>query len=223
MKCVRPPDAAACKKCASAGIECVVPKYHVGRYKGVKNKRSGLEKAIHQVEEAVKKARTNGLALHDGHAQTLQKILEETKGVVQSENAQKRKRDTLEHTVQTKISAPKVGHPVVSPRGMFRMQDMEREALVQSLENDGDVTLNNANNPLQLLAIASSIPDPIAPYSSSSLGKSASPSAATEEIGENGETDDFFSPMISRLDLKKEFDPLELGLVSKQEVSSLFE
>jgi Fungal Zn(2)-Cys(6) binuclear cluster domain len=36
IKCIRNPDSTVCKKCTSSGGECVIPEYHVGRYKGVK-------------------------------------------------------------------------------------------------------------------------------------------------------------------------------------------
>jgi hypothetical protein len=36
IKCLRDPDATVCKRCASNAIDCVIPEYHVGRYKGVK-------------------------------------------------------------------------------------------------------------------------------------------------------------------------------------------
>lgn len=36
VKCTRDPQAAVCRKCQQAGLQCVTPEYHVGRYKGVK-------------------------------------------------------------------------------------------------------------------------------------------------------------------------------------------
>ena len=62
IKCIRDPDSTVCKRCEANGSECVIPEYHVGRYKGVKNKRTGLEKAIYQVEQAIKRSKNNGVA-----------------------------------------------------------------------------------------------------------------------------------------------------------------
>ncbi|KAK3936855.1 protein priB [Diplogelasinospora grovesii] len=45
-----------CQRCLQLGVQCVRPDFHVGRRKGVKNKRTGLEKALHQVEEAVRRS-----------------------------------------------------------------------------------------------------------------------------------------------------------------------
>lgn len=159
VKCVRPLDATTCKKCANAGIECIVPKYHVGRYKGVKNKRSGLDKAIYQV---------------------------------------------------------------VSVQGMSEIQPAGAESLTRSIEEESNVTVNNANNPLQLLAIASAIPEAATGNPSPASNYGVSPGTKAAASGDDDDTRDFFSPMTSKLDTGKDLDPQDLGLVSDQEVEVLF-
>lgn len=221
VKCVRPPDATTCKKCAHAGIECVVPKYHVGRYKGVKNKRSGLDKAIHQVEEAVKKARTKGTTFHDEHARALRKLLDDSEDVSQK-NIENDRGDCRETTIPHEISAFPTNHVPIPSQEIPGVRPVSSEPLSRNIEEDGDVTVNNANNPLQLLAIASTIPESATGDPSPELSNGISPSTAAAVTGDDDETREFFSPMTSKLDVGKDLDPQDLGLVSDQEVESLF-
>jgi hypothetical protein len=44
IRCDRSPGGDVCKRCTQVGVECEIPEFHVGRQRGVKNKRSGLEK-----------------------------------------------------------------------------------------------------------------------------------------------------------------------------------
>lgn len=219
VKCVRPPNAAACRKCASAGIECVVPQYHVGRYKGVKNKRSGLDKAIHQVEEAVKKARTKGSTMHHEHTRALRQLLRE------SEDPNMR---STEPPDNDSLNNPLSREPSTStaPQGAPSLRLLDSGSVARGIDDgddNDDVTVNNANNPLQLLAIASSIPEPVGqdPPLESNNNMAISPSVVTA-TADDEDTRDFFSPMTSKLDVGSDLDPLDLGLVSEEDVEGLF-
>lgn len=220
VKCVREPDATACRKCANAGIDCVVPKYHVGRYKGVKNKRSGLDKAIYQVEEAVKKARTKGTTIHDDHARVLRQLLGETQDDEQDPIHRSRNRSSeINHATNT--ASPSTHYTSITQQDLSGIHLGESEPVVQAVNDDGEAILNNANNPLHLLAIASSIPEP-AVNSSPSIALNATQSNIMMDNTDEYETYDFFSPMVSKLDAKNNLDPLSLGLLSEEEVEMLF-
>lgn len=220
VKCVREPDATACRKCTNAGIDCIVPKYHVGRYKGVKNKRSGLDKAIHQVEEAVKKARTKGTTIQDGHARILRQLLSETQN--DDEDLIRRPRMGLgEDDCATTTASSSTRYTSTTQQDVSSIQLDEPEPAVQIVSENGEAMFNNANNPLQLLAIASSIPEP-AFNSSPSITLNTTQSNITTDNTDEYETHDFFSPMVSKLDVKNDLDPLSLGLVSQGEVEMLF-
>lgn len=200
VKCVRLPNAQACKKCSNSGSECIVPDYHVGRYKGVKNKRSGLEKAIHQVEEAVKKARTQGPGLQRQHARALEKLIEGTREL------------------------PNTTRPVsgVDSSDGDRRDDLVSHTYSNDDTANSDAIVNHADNPLQLLAIASAIPEnhdseiAMSTTSMTSPGKGSSLSFDDEEIIL------FFSPITSNLDLGRDLDPVDLGLVTEAQAEELF-
>ncbi|KAK5945306.1 hypothetical protein PMZ80_002510 [Knufia obscura] len=224
VKCLRAPEAAACKKCTSAGVDCVVPEYHVGRYKGVKNKRSGLEKAIYQVQEAVKKARTTGPGIQDEHAQALQRLLDESKdSTPQPRPSMHRQQSSVEEPA-TASECSVFASPMERAKVMRSLStsSFRRQAFAEHPENSGEVTVNNADNPLQLLAIASAIPEQSGTVVSPSTNDKVSPDNRTTATNEDDETQEFFTPTSSRLDVHADSDPIDLGLVTREESQTFF-
>ena len=200
VKCTRPANTEICKRCSSADLACVVPEYHVGRYKGVKNKRSGLEKAIFQVEEAVKKARTNGPGLQHKHTLALERLIGD--GTDLAEDLQETSRRSISTHDQQIYHEP-----------------FEEYAIAP---DDDRSIVNHADNPLQLLAIASAIPEqPEAEYLVASTDKT-SPGNVSSISQEDDSTLLFFSPITSKLDIGADIDPVDLGLMSVSEARVLF-
>ncbi|OAF54302.1 hypothetical protein VC83_09350 [Pseudogymnoascus destructans] len=68
IRCHRGAGDAKCKRCDQANSECIIPKYHAGRQKGVKNKRTGLEKAVYRIGQAIARSKANGGELEDQQA-----------------------------------------------------------------------------------------------------------------------------------------------------------
>lgn len=216
-KCNRSANADACKKCASAGIDCIVPEYHVGRYKGVKNKRSGLDKAIHQVEEAVKRARKSDGQLPNQHAQALKKLLEDSKAADEHSANQHQKNLSVADGYENSAAS---GTPVLHSEGVNVLRSPSPHNNCDNHPNTDDVTVNNANNPLQLLAIASAIPDQSSTDSPVANNKVTPDNRSAVE---DDETYNFFSPITSKLDVGPDLDPIDLGLVTGEEAKVLFE
>lgn len=221
VKCVRGLEEATCKRCRNIGTECVIPEYHVGRYKGVKNKRSGLEKAIHQVEQAIKKARTGSSSIDEEHAEAIQRLLGEHKTVP----------TPPKHTTAGNYRhSSSIGQDSKSPEAAAAdttlaqqsspTSDSRRISFAQ--HNNDEVTVNNADNPLQLLAIASAIPESSnvtatpSTVAKSSLAHDASAPFDDDEIAE------FFSPLTSHLDNSSDLDPIDQGLTDMEEATMLF-
>ena len=229
IKCLRAPDAEACKKCTASGIECVVPSYHVGRYKGIKNKRSGLEKAIHHVEEAVKRARTSGTGLPDQHVEALQRLLEKTRPIA-SEQARDQIRDTKSDNAPRMSTAPEVDNILFQQPAAETNQDHShsRQPSLRIAEEADELTINNAGNPLELLAIASAMPEDLTTASPSTIAKVSPVNLGSSGRVQSMISDDddqtqlFFSPTTTRLDLGPEIDPIELGLITQHEAQKLF-
>ncbi|KAK4940626.1 hypothetical protein LTR10_019256 [Elasticomyces elasticus] len=220
VKCTRDPNAAVCRKCQQTGLRCVTPEYHVGRYKGVKNKRTGLEKAIYQVEQALKRSKdsSNGLSLE---SET------DLRQLISTPQPERLRRASSSQTPSTAMQ-----QAFVQPRTDSQEFDANGNSPTDhdvpppppaTGEKPDELALNNADNPLQLLAMAS-----VLPGQSPSTNMSTSPAviASHQTTSDNHLADadiqQFFGLLMSNLDNSPDLDPIELGLVTAEEADSLF-
>ncbi|TGO86505.1 hypothetical protein BPOR_0298g00080 [Botrytis porri] len=198
-RCVREPPNINCQRCRQNNTECLVPDYHVGRRKGIKNKRSGLDKAVHQLEQAMKNSRNDNVPQEE--QRRLQFLLSEAENLVSGST--------------DKSSTQLVEQP--GPRddmnsGLPEAADISLSRAHESIAQIemGNVALDDAENPLQLLARASDLAD-----------------TATKQLHmppplvETGELRRFFGPFQPRLDVGSDIDPIDIGLVTHEEVTLL--
>ncbi|KAG0158714.1 hypothetical protein PDIDSM_6233 [Penicillium digitatum] len=202
IRCNRLAGASSCEKCKQTSAECVVPNHHLGRQKGVKNKRKGLEKAIHQIEQAIKRPKVH--ASSDEEAQRAISVLQELLGQVQS------------HLMQN-------GHE--HERGFSQVSDHPRTTSPREMHAEESLALDDAENPLQLLARASNLQ--LSPTGMRRAPKSLRPLSDGPSFLQSpprGEPSakSFFVPARANLDIGPEVDPVELGLVTLDESESLF-
>ncbi|KAF2011162.1 hypothetical protein BU24DRAFT_378071 [Aaosphaeria arxii CBS 175.79] len=186
IKCKRELGSSVCAKCAVSGGECVIPNFHVGRQKGVKNKRTGLDKAVFQIAEALKKSKSDTLA-NEATLEQLRQLLDVTQS-----------------------SSSDAGSNGISANIAFLP-----EKDVAGHTSDDQLALDDAENPLQLLARASDLR-----LTSPSQLAEASPGTPSDR---NQETDiqRFFQPMKANIDQSPEWDPIEAGLVTLGEAEML--
>ncbi|KAJ6153457.1 hypothetical protein N7497_007776 [Penicillium chrysogenum] len=201
IRCNRLAGESSCEKCKQTNAECIVPNHHLGRQKGVKNKRKGLEKAIHQIEQAIKRPKVDS---SDDEAQRAISVLQELLGQAQGQLIQ----NEHEHK-----------------RGVSEASDHPRMTSPRDIHAEESLTLDDAENPLQLLARASDLqlsPTGMrrAPKSPVPLSEGPSFMQSTSQ-GEPG-AKSFFVPTRANLDIGPEVDPIELGLVTFDESESLF-
>ncbi|KIX93031.1 uncharacterized protein Z520_11304 [Fonsecaea multimorphosa CBS 102226] len=200
VKCTRDANAPVCRKCQQAGLQCVTPEYHVGRYKGVKNKRTGLEKAIYQVEQALKRTKDGSIGLPS----------------------------EVEADLRQLIGAPQTSTPrpsLVPSEDNGAADDSNEVIAADHGEKPDELALNNADNPLQLLAMASVLPgqSPSTVMSTSPAGVASQPGTNTNDANPgDAELQQFFGSLMPRLDNYPDLDPIDLGLVTQDEADSLF-
>ncbi|KAF9247861.1 transcriptional regulator family: Fungal Specific TF [Penicillium roqueforti] len=202
IRCNRQAGESSCEKCKQTNAECIVPNHHLGRQKGVKNKRKGLEKAIHQIEQAIKRPKVDSAS--DDEAQRAISVLQDLLGQARGQLVQN------EHEHERRFSETSDHPRMTSPR------DIQAE--------DG-LTLDDAENPLQLLARASNLQiSPVgtrrAPVSPLPLSEGPSLYQNTSQ-GEQA-AKSFFVPAGANLDVGPDMDPIGLGLVTFDESESLF-
>ncbi|KAJ0415556.1 hypothetical protein BJY00DRAFT_256303 [Aspergillus carlsbadensis] len=198
IRCNRSENEERCDRCSHSHLECVVPNHHVGRQKGVKNKRKGLEKALHQIEQAIKRPKTDNSTV-----EAAQKLIANLQDLLSNSHSQQspNDRDGLSE-------GPDQTDPTILPRD----------------SNSGEsLALDDAENPLQLLARASDLqlsPNdvrdqptwPLMAPSNLAIPVETSVTAARS----------FFVPVKANLDISPDMDPIENGLVTLQEAESLF-
>jgi len=234
-----------CKKCAQTGADCIVPDYRVGRKKGIKNKRDGLEKAVYRIEQAIKRSRTQGPE-EDENTQHLQALLSEAQGLLPAtaspalstspsvdpprqqrldlRRAHNNSHSTLPQTQaqmfsthqSTRQSAQRsLGTLEGSSQRLELPNNPFRRAVAEKESPDDNFSVDDAENPLQLLARASDLSASNKPTSY------LSPPRFPGAVGDQ-QLRDFFGPFRPSLDIGEDIDPIELGLVTEEEAAILF-
>ncbi|EXJ86140.1 hypothetical protein A1O1_06510 [Capronia coronata CBS 617.96] len=219
VKCTRDIGAAVCRKCQHAGLQCVTPEYHVGRYKGVKNKRSGLEKAIYQVEQALKRSKAGTIGLDREVEADLRQLVSSP----QVSPSRPRQSSSAPPGVVDQQPFSELQTSLVGSGRVATVESSHEVSPAEIGEKPDELALNNADNPLQLLAMASVLPgqSPSTTMSTSPAGVVPRPSA-TDANPDDTELQRFFTLPMSKLDNSPDLDPIDLGLVTVEEADSLF-
>jgi hypothetical protein len=175
-----------------------------------------LEKAIYQVEQALKRSKSNGVAFDPDTEVDLRQLIDQSQNLAG------------QHNRHSSIDNAATLHPSSTLGQRFSRTDSNlghRTSIADSLTPDhvakpDEMAVDNADNPLQLLAMASAMPN-----QSPSSAITPSPAAAT--VAHTGDADDseletFFGSLMPVLDNSSDIDPVELGLVTDEEAESLF-
>ncbi|KAI1824038.1 hypothetical protein F4861DRAFT_507552 [Xylaria intraflava] len=230
VKCVRPRGSTTCARCIQRQLECTAPLFHVGRHKGVKNKHSGLEKAVFQLEQALKRTSPGSDQIqHHEQSAELRHLLERSRHLLSAERNQKRANPALTigaHRHDVPIPSPQ--HSSLASHGTPTSQTDSRDGGTISQSVDGDqLNLDDAENPLQLLARTSELLSSIDGSDRRVPGDHLAPRSLPNRVRAAGSEHDgnlavFFGPFHPRLDVGPELDPIELGLLTLAEAETLF-
>ncbi|KAL3490903.1 hypothetical protein BJX62DRAFT_225595 [Aspergillus germanicus] len=198
IRCNRSQNEERCDRCSHSHLECVVPNHHVGRQKGVKNKRKGLEKALHQIEQAIKRPKTD-----HSTAEAAQKLIANLQDLLSNSHSQQSPNDRDDLSED-----PDQTDSIILPRD----------------SNSGEsLALDDAENPLQLLARASDLQlSPNDARDAPAWPPMAPPNLAIPVETSATAAKSFFVPVRANLDISPDMDPIENGLVTLQEAESLF-
>lgn len=178
----------------------------------IHSKRKGLEKAIHQIEQAIKRPKLDSSGEGDEAQKAISGLQE------------------LLSRFQGQLNHPSEGEEF-SPDPVDREREREHWPMRMpspSLRDapDENLALDDAENPLQLLARASDLQ--LSPVGMRHMPKSpplsAPPTFPQEDVVDLGEQSakSFFIPSRAYLDIGDDLDPVELGLVTFDESESLF-
>ncbi|KAI9746353.1 MAG: hypothetical protein M1818_000065 [Claussenomyces sp. TS43310] len=216
-RCLRTAGESICKRCQQTAAECVIPAYHIGRQKGIKNKRSGLDKAVYRIEQALKKSKgKDGQAQEKQTAHRLQDLLSEAQAL-------------LPDNISPSDHGSSLQPLDASPQSQFSPSGQSHDALQQSASSTNTATsgpedilaLEDAHNPLQLLAHAtSSLHQRQLP--STSVHVQSGNRRSHSDLGPSEDLQTFFGPLNSNLDVGPDIDPIDMGFVTFEETDILF-
>ncbi|KAM7190090.1 hypothetical protein V8F33_009677 [Rhypophila sp. PSN 637] len=238
-----------CQRCLQLGVQCVRPDFHVGRRKGVKNKRTGLEKALHQVEQAVRRSgpgqggeaakvvsELKALLAAGANSNGSHPDAQKSPGTNSSNNHHHNHNHNHNHSQNHNHNRPSSGRSDLilpdassdagdsSGSEMDTMSAHQESTPSQSHVAEENLAIDDAENPLQLLARASDLhvspkagidhmPVESMAHQRARLGKQ------TDKISE---VEKFFQLTQFSLDIGPDLDPIDLGLITTEEADSLF-
>ncbi|KAK7547552.1 hypothetical protein IWX49DRAFT_224471 [Phyllosticta citricarpa] len=213
-KCLRDPGAPVCKRCIQKGSECIIPFHHVGRQKGTKNKRIGLAKAIYQVEQALERVKSGRDDQQSRDvAARLQRMLSTVQDLSPASAAGEPGGAAASGNQAFASESPGAG-PSEEPASTWPDDSpASGTASPSPLSASGDLALNDAENPLQLLAHASDL---------SRLRHHVGGAIQVDDGNQQG-VQAFFGPSKPKLDVSQDMDPIDLGLVTPVEAGELFQ
>ncbi|KAH8203002.1 hypothetical protein TruAng_002836 [Truncatella angustata] len=179
------------------------------------NKHTGLEKAVHQIEQALKRTSSVGEQIaNQDQANELRYLLERSRELLGNRNALDEYAAGKSDDQDQRSSPNRTSVSVDTPPQALGRDDASLQ------RGDGDqLSLDDAENPLQLLARTSELLSAINPRASN-----GPPGYTGHKIGHRSDFDlqRFFGPYQPRLDIGEDLDPIELGLVTLAEAEALF-
>lgn len=161
------------------------------------SKRTGLEKALYQIEQAIKRPRGEDAAASDAAHKVISN-LQDLLGKAQDHQ-----------------------HVSYSETDDFSENPDQAHSLPSPHEQEDSLTLDDAENPLQLLARASDLQLSPAETQKAHVPLRQQPAISQTHDHDSG-ANSFFVPMRASRDVGSELDPIDLGLVTVEEAESLF-
>jgi len=188
------------------------------------SKRTGLQKAVHQVEQAIRKSQTRQGGSQAALLSTdLQDLLKKTRNAQADIQVDSPASDLIPAIpYQSRCAAsgdfPSAGQDNVDTNAI-NSQSLDRSA------ETGD--LADAENPLQLLAQTSELMQASATASHTiapiSVPRAIQPVSELNFAADCDGVARFFGRFRPRLDVEPELDPIEIGLITLSEASALFD
>ncbi|EED12160.1 conserved hypothetical protein [Talaromyces stipitatus ATCC 10500] len=173
-------------------------------------KRKGVDKALHQIEQAIKKSKN---ATTEEQLEDPLKIVSHLHDLLEKAERQLASR---------KADQPHSSESISTPSDLTQSQQPHST----TLNTDDGPALDDAENPLQLLARASDLqlmPPTIGRnLPSSSPIALSSPGTTVYSNHSARAVDSFFVPIRASLDVGPELDPVDIGLITFEDANNLF-
>lgn len=195
------------------------------------SKRKGLEKALYQVEEALKRAGPGVQSTDAGRAITELKTMLATGGEAQlngSVESHKRPRLATTCSSEPRDSSSDEEESPGPPRSRKESGGARRGSMISQrhVKPEERLAVDDAENPLQLLARASNLhlsPDSTQDQSPGAAASLYPASSVHDDDPEMRQVRYFFGTTHFNVDQGDDYDPIDLGLVTEEEAEMLFD
>lgn len=172
------------------------------------SKRDGLEKAVYRIEQEIKRSKTRRQSEDETNQYHLQSLLSEAQGLLPNE-----------------MRPPYASnfHNGDDVSASYQQPGTVRFDGNGGQSSDDQLPVDDAENPLQLLARATDLSHPT--NTTPNAVNEPSPMFSTPRPGTGKDQDlqTFFGPFHPSLDVEPETDPIEMGLVTHDEAHTLFQ
>lgn len=197
-----------------------------------RSKRTGLDKALYQVEEALRQVSQNSHSIDATRAVAELKALLQAKSPGQHRNSggiadRKRRHVTASASADSQgqeESSSDTEDPAESPHSENSARQVVSPVSSRNPREES-LAVDDAENPLQLLARASNLH--LSPPSSDHAGSAPAGSGSLQSLLDHNtkdmaEIERFFNSTQFSLDTDADMDPISLGLLSEEEADALF-
>jgi hypothetical protein len=175
-----------------------------------------LEKAVYQIEQAIKRSKTGDYQSEgDQEAQHLRTLLNEAQGLLPSQLANGTG-SSFRHQ-----RTPSQDQVLLSQQNQFS-QPLPGTNLSGIQTSDENFEVDDAENPLQLLARASDLSAP-PNQTSHTTNRSSFSQSRNPNVTADPELQAFFGPFRPSLDVGSDIDPIDMGLATVDEANQLFQ
>lgn len=194
----------------------------------VASKHSGLEKAVFQIEQALKRTQLGSDQIQNSEQSAeLRYLLERSRDLLSAERSQKRDAsgsNGRRHDGSVPSPQQSLGSYETPPS---QTDSRDTATVSQAVDDDRQLNLDDAENPLQLLARTSELLSSIGVAGiGSAVGNLPPKSLPSRERAFGSDHDSnlpvFFGRFRPRLDVGPDLDPIELGLLTLAEAEHLF-
>jgi hypothetical protein len=180
------------------------------------SKREGLEKAVYQIEQAIKRSKTGDHQSEgDQDTQHLRTLLNEAQGLLPRQLVNGAESSYLHQKTASQ------DHGLLHQQNQFG-QPLPGTDLSVIQASDDNFEVDDAENPLQLLARASDLSGP-PNQASYTTNRSSLSQTRISNFGADPELQAFFGPFRPSLDVGSDIDPIDMGLVTEDEANTLFQ
>ena len=179
-----------------------------------------MERAIYQVEQHLKRSKDGTSELTVEAEADLRQMISDP----QSSPLLRRQSSSAALANGNQQQFPQPRGELMQAASTATTDNSHEVSPAEQAEKPDELALNNADNPLQLLAMASVLPgqSPSTTMSTSPSGVVVPQVTANEGAGDHNELQQFFGSLMPRLDNSPDLDPINLGLVTQEEADSLF-